>query len=76
MATVRTNSKYVFHPVGMDIYDPAHYAELKDGDTVRVVRKHGCPPPNTMGHAHVNKINADGSEVFVGLVLTNSLTKE
>lgn len=75
MNKVRTGSTYVYNPVGMDIYDPK--TNLKAGDLVVVVKKLGCPPPNTMGHCHVEKIlhNGNGQRVFAGLVLTNSLTK-
>ena len=42
---------------------------LQEGDQVRVVNLPGCPRANTMGHAHVQRL--DGS--FAGLVLTASL---
>jgi len=41
---------------------------LKAGDVVRVVNIPGCPPCNTMGHAHVYR---EGQ--FAGLVATASL---
>ena len=66
---VRTGHRYVFHAAGLDRYSPAHRG-IKDGAIVTVVRLPGCPPPNTMGHAHVN--GADGR--FMGLVQTASLT--
>ena len=65
---VRTGSTYVYDPVLMDICDAR--TSLKKGDIVKVVKLHGCPPPNTMGHCHVEK---DGE--FVGLVCCNSLKK-
>lgn len=63
---VRTGSKYVYDPVPLDVWDAR--TTLKKGDVVKVVKLHGCPPPNTMGHCHVEK---DGQ--FVGLVYCNSL---
>ena len=68
---VRAGSTYVYHPVGMDIYAPAHTGVLVDGQLVKVVALHGCPPPNTMGCCHVE---LDGK--FAGMVLTASLSKE
>ena len=66
MGKVIAGRKYVFHPVGLDVFDAR--TSPKDGDVVEVVNKFGCPPANTMGHCFVNK---DG--LFAGLVLTNSL---
>lgn len=63
---VRAGSKYVYQPTLMDQWDAR--TDLKAGDVVKVVKLNGCPPPNTMGHCHVEK---DG--VFAGLVMTNSL---
>ena len=68
MRKVRTGATYRFLPVGMDIYSPAHTG-LERGTLVRVVKLHGCPPPNTMGHAHVETLAGE----FAGLVLCNSL---
>lgn len=68
---VRTNSNYYYDPVGWDRVDPpwgVTHGTLEPGDLVKVIRIYGCPPPNTMGHAHINK----GTE-FAGLVHTNSL---
>lgn len=67
MKRVTVGHKYVFEPVGMDIWD--HTGGLKRGDVVTVVNPHGCPPPGTMGHCYVN--NPEGK--FAGLVLLNSL---
>jgi hypothetical protein len=67
MAKVTVGRKYVYNPVGMDVYDAC--TDLIKGDVVRVVNKYGCPKANTMGHCYVNRM--DGS--FAGLVLTNSL---
>jgi hypothetical protein len=63
---VRTNSFYLYDPVPMDVWDAR--TELKQGDRVQVVHLHGCPPPNTMGHAHVYH-----NGKFAGLVSTASL---
>lgn len=65
---VVTNRVYIYHANMLDRVDGR--TSLKDGDKVRVVRMHGCPPPNTMGHAHV----ADPmTGEFIGLVHCNSL---
>ena len=67
---VRTGSVYVYDPVMLDIIEGKHH-DLQKGETVRVIRCHGCPPPNTMNHCHVERL--DGR--FVGLVHCNSLNK-
>lgn len=66
---VRKGSVYVYDPVLLDVIDGR--TNLKKGDKVRVVHCHGCPPPNTMNHAHVETL--DGH--FIGLVHCNSLHK-
>lgn len=66
---VRNGMVLVYDPVLWDILDPK--TTLKKGDKCRVVALHGCPPPNTMGHCHVESL--DGK--FLGLVHTNSLRK-
>lgn len=63
---VRTGTMYEYQPVGMDKWDAR--TSLKAGDKVTVVKLPGCPPPNTMGHCHVNH-----NGQFAGLVLCNSL---
>jgi hypothetical protein len=63
---VRAGRKYIYDPVLLDLVDGR--TALKKGDVVTVVKLHGCPPPNTMGHCHVDK---DGE--FAGLVCCNSL---
>jgi len=65
---VRAGCKYRYNPVLLDACDPR--TGLVKGDVVKVVKPRGCPPPNTMGHCHVEK---DGR--FVGLVCCNSLEK-
>ena len=68
---VRAGTTYRFDPVGIDRYDPPHGVKegrLGKGDLVKVIKLHGCPPPNSMGMAHIEK---DGK--FAGLVCTNSL---
>ena len=64
---VRAGKRYRYAPVGLDVWDPR--TDLQAGDVVTVVRLPGCPPPNTVGHAHVN--GPDGT--FAGLVLVASL---
>lgn len=63
---VRAGKQYLYVPCGWDIFDAR--TNLKPGDAVTVVKLPGCPPPNTMGHAHVNHNGA-----FAGLVCTGSL---
>jgi hypothetical protein len=67
---VRTGARYRFDPVPMDRFDPPY--DVKAGETVVVVRPHGYPAPNTMGHCHVN-VRRGGEWVFGGLVCCNSL---
>jgi len=64
---VTAGKRYVFQPCLLDRCDGR--TGLQPGDIVTVVRLHGCPPPNTMGHCHVN--GPDGR--FAGLVCTASL---
>lgn len=65
--TVTEGHEYVYDPVLMDITDPKAPA-LRKGMRVTVIHPQGCPPPNTMGHAHV-ALNG----LFAGLVHCNSL---
>lgn len=67
---VRANSWYTFRRAGWDVFDPK--VDLKNGDRVQVKNLPGCPPCNTMGHAHVY----DAAGNFRGLVCTASLSKE
>ena len=67
---VRKGSVYIYDPVLLDVIDGR--TDLKAGDEVRVIHCHGCPPPNTMNHCHVERLNGQ----FVGLVHCNSLTKK
>jgi hypothetical protein len=67
---VRKGGRYVFWAEGLDRFDPAHKG-LVNGEIVRVVHPHGCPPPNTMGHCHVE--NEQGE--FMGLVWCGSLNE-
>jgi len=64
---VRARSKYVFNPIPLDRFDSRTQARL--GQVVRVVKKYGCPPPNTMGHCHIESLSGQ----FLGLVHINSL---
>lgn len=69
---VRNGASYRYAPVGWDKYDPPYGARagfLFHGDTVRVKTPYGCPPANTMGHAHIETLAGE----FAGLVCTNSL---
>ena len=68
---VRANASYIYDPVMLDVINPPLDETLKRGDRVKVVKLHGCPPPNTMGHCHIEK-----NGKFAGLVCTNSLKKE
>lgn len=63
---VKAGRRYVYEPCLLDTLDAR--TALRAGDVVTVVKLHGCPPPNTMGHCHVER---DGA--FVGLVCCNSL---
>lgn len=65
---VKAGKSYQFNPVLIDVCDPK--TSLKSGDIVTVVKLHGCPPPNTMNHCHVNYQGR-----FAGLVHCNSLTE-
>lgn len=67
---VRTNSIYTYQPCGLDRFDAR--TDLQPGELVRVANLHVCPPANTMGHAHVNRL--DGT--FAGLVCTASLQRQ
>lgn len=72
MQRVRTGSRYIYRPCLMDRTDPPYGVETGDllpGQTVQVVRRPGCPPPNTMGMAHI----ADHRGKFLGLVSLGSL---
>lgn len=64
---VRAGSWYAYDAQSWDRFDAR--TTLQRGEAVQVVNLRGCPPCNTMGHAHVNRV--DGS--FAGLVCTASL---
>lgn len=64
---VRANATYIYSPNMLDKIDGR--TDLREGEEVRVVNLPGCPKANTMGHAHVQRL--DGS--WGGLVHTNSL---
>lgn len=63
---VKSGKTYEYQPVLMDRCDAR--TALKPGDKVTVVTLRGCPPPNTMGHCHV-----EHNGQFAGLVHCNSL---
>ena len=64
---VHNGSWYRYEPVGIDTWDSK--ALVEPGSIVQVKSLPGCPPANTMGHAHI----VDQQGRFAGLVLTNSL---
>ena len=64
---VKDNGTYRYQPCLWDIVDPT--TPLTENALVQVVKLEGCPPPNTMGHAHV----ADADGRVLGLVSTSSL---
>lgn len=66
---VSTNAIYVYNAAGYDVFDSR--TNLQNGEKVRVVQLPGCPKPNTMGHAHVERLNGD----FVGIVYCSSLSR-
>jgi hypothetical protein len=65
---VRKGSVYRFEASFWDRYDRLRVTPA-DGTLVRVVHPHGCPPPNTMGHAMVETLGGE----FIGLVACASL---
>jgi hypothetical protein len=68
---VRTNAVYVYRPCLLDVVDGR--TGLVGGERVRVKNLRGCPPCNTMGHAHVVHPKTGA---FIGLVSTASLHKK
>lgn len=66
-ATRRVGTIYTYRPAGWDRFDAKH--NLASGELVRVIRVPGCPPPGTMGHTYVERLNGQ----FVGLVCEASL---
>ncbi len=68
---VKTNALYRFKRHGWDMWDRKNAPDISDGTIVRVIRCHGCPPPNTMGHCHIATLEGE----FIGLVSTASLEK-
>jgi hypothetical protein len=68
---VRAGSVYMFRPAGWDRTAPSHLG-LTDGQRLRVVNLRGCPPANTMKHAH----EQDLAGQIMGMVCTASLVKE
>lgn len=68
---VRANAIYVFRPCVLDLIDGR--TDLTAGNRVRVKNLRGCPPCNTLGHAHV--VHPE-TGAFIGLVCTASLHKK
>jgi len=64
----RTGARYVYRPVGWDVWYPIEPRPVV-GSVVTVVRLPGAPPPNAMGHCYVD--DKDGH--FAGLVSVASL---
>ncbi len=69
---VRKNGLYTFHANAIDMVWRQHHS-AENGQRVRVIQLPSAPPPNTMGHAHIEDAS---SGVFLGIVSTGSLTKE
>jgi hypothetical protein len=67
---VRKGGVYVYRAEAWDRFDARH--DLQEGEHVRVVHPYGCPAPNVMDHAHVERLTGQ----FVGLVCTASLHRE
>lgn len=65
---VRKGSIYRFEACMIDIADRRDNTPA-NGSLVRVCQPHGCPPPNTMGHCHVETLEGK----FIGLVACASL---
>lgn len=63
---VQVGTDYIYYPNMLDRCDSR--TTLVAGDIVRVENFTGCPPANTMSHAHVTL-----NHHMVGLVHTNSL---
>lgn len=72
MRKVRVGQAFVFRAVGMDAWSPNPCAPC-EGEKVKVIHCHGCPPANTMGFCYVESVE---SGEFCGLVLTNSLSEK
>lgn len=73
MRKVRVGSMYVYKPVMLDLIDS--HTGLVEGDIVKVINVHGCPPANTMGHCYVEAVRARRIQAgqFAGMVCCNSL---
>ena len=66
---VRVNSRYIYIHVIMDVINiHLRHAGLKNGDEVKVINLHNCPPANAMGMCYVEKAGT-----FIGMVCCNSL---
>lgn len=71
MKRVRAGSLYTYQPAGLlDRCSPASSAVA--GQQVRVVNLYGCPPANTMGHAHIED---PVTGKLLGLVSVHSLQR-
>jgi hypothetical protein len=65
--------KYVFHPVGMDLFDRRPHQPIPGTVVVKTHPGHGAPRNGTMGHCYV--ADAETGR-FYGLVLVNSLVRK
>lgn len=65
---VRVGTVYTWNPTLWDACDKRTKSILV-GTKLRVIKLHGCPPANTMGHCYVETLAGD----FLGLVCTGSL---
>ena len=68
---VRKGQILTFRANGWDVFDRRANTPA-EGTKVRVCAPFGCPPPNTMGHCHVESLEGE----FIGLVSCNSLSRE
>lgn len=68
---VRANAVYIYRPCILDMIDGR--TNLTPETRVRVKNLRGCPPCNSMAHAHV--VHPE-TGVFIGLVCTASLAKK
>lgn len=68
-AKAKKARKYVFSPVGWDVFDPK--TKLREGSIVVKVQPYGCPRNGIMGMTYVG--DPETGE-FIGMVSLSSLT--
>ena len=66
--------KYIFQPVGVDIYDRREH-QPEPGAIVVKTQPYGCPKNGTMGHCYVVPADGTGNQ-YGSLVLEASLKEE